>query len=376
MMAAFVVAARRTAVAPRDGAFRDLDVADLTAPVIAAVLADGGLSPEAVSEVILGNALYGGGNPARLAALAAGLPEGVPALTVDSQCCAGLDAVLLAADRIAAGAADAVIAGGVESFSRAPMRLARPRRPGEEPRAYQRPPFAPWRERDPDMIPAAAALAAFCGYARSGQEAFAVESHRKALCASSGSREIVNLAGLSRDAFTRSLGASMCARLPLLAGDPTHGVTAATAAVEADAAAVMLVVNERIAARSVAVGRPLLLLGGARVGGDPGMPGLAPVRASLAALARHGLAPDRLDAAEIMEAFAAQALACIDRIGLDPLRVNRSGGALARGHPIGASGAVLAVRLWHELQQERQPAKGLAAIAAAGGLGSALLMAG
>jgi acetyl-CoA C-acetyltransferase len=374
MSGAFIVAARRTAVAPRDGALRAVEVADLAAAPMRAVLADAGIAPRDVEEVILGNALYGGGNPARIAALAAGLPEDVAALTIDTQCCAGLDAVMLAADRVAAGAR-AVIAGGVESFSRAPIRLHRARHPDEAPHEYSRPPFTPWPERDPDMIPAAAALARSLGVTRLAQEVFAVESHRKTLQRGAAAGEIVAVAGLSRDAFARTLTAALCARLPALTGDPDHAVTTATVAVEADAAAVVLVVDGDLAARLKSAGHPIRIVGSARRGADPTLPGLAPIAAAHAVLARHGIPAGRVDIAEIMEAFAAQAIACMDGIGLDPARVNRGGGALARGHPIGASGAVLAVRLWHELQQERDGATGLAAIAAAGGLGSAIVMA-
>lgn len=374
-VSAFIVAARRTAVAPRDGAFAAVEVAELAAAPIRAVLADAGLAPDQVDDVILGNALYGGGNPARLAALLAGLREDTPALTLDTQCCAGLDAVMLAATRVAAGEANAVIAGGVESFSRAPIRMRRPKQKGEAPREYTRPPFTPWPERDPDMIAAAATLAHAHGITRAAQEAYAIESHRKARCAAACELldcEIVPVAHLVRDAFTRDLTPALCARLPALAGDAAHAVTAATVAVEADAAAAVLVVGEEVAARLAAPGQPVRILGGARRGGDPAMPGLAPIAAASAALARHDLAPEAVAVAEIMEAFAAQAIACCDGLALAPVRVNRGGGALARGHPIGASGAILAVRLWHELQRESAGAVGLAAIAAAGGLGSAL----
>jgi acetyl-CoA C-acetyltransferase len=373
-VSAFIVAARRTPVAPRGGALSEVEVAELAAAPMRAVLADAGLTPEAVDDVILGNALYGGGNPARLAALLAGISEDAPALTLDTQCCAGLDAVLLAATRVTAGEADAIIAGGVESFSRAPLRLRRPKAKDETPQEYARPPFTPWPDRDPDMIASAAALARSLGIARAAQEAFAVESHRKARQAADHSLagEIVPLGDLACDAFTRQLTPSLCARLPALAGDEAHAVTAATVAVEADAAAAVLVVTQEIAARLASAGRPIRVLGGARGGGDPAMPGLAPIAAARATLGRHDI--EAVTVAEIMEAFAAQAIACIDGLALERTRVNRGGGALARGHPIGASGAILAVRLWHELQRESDGAVGLAAIAAAGGLGSALVM--
>jgi acetyl-CoA C-acetyltransferase len=156
-------------------------------------------------------------------------------------------------------------------------------------------------------------------------------------------------------------------------GDADCGVTRATVAVEADAAAALLVVSQTVAKRLDAA-RPLRIAGHARRGGDPAMPGTAPIAAARALLAAHDIAPAAIAVAEVMEAFAAQAIACIEDIGLAPGCVNRGGGALARGHPIGASGAILAVRLWHEMQHEPSGAKGLAAIAAAGGLGSALLL--
>ncbi|CAH2603696.1 putative acetyl-CoA C-acetyltransferase YhfS [Rhodovastum atsumiense] len=367
-MSAWVIAARRTPVAPRHGAFARLEAAELAAPVIQALCAEAG--DAGVDQVILGNALYGGGNPARVAALLAGLPETVPAMTIDTQCCGGLDAVLLAAALVSAGQARAVIAGGLESYSRAPIRQRRPRDPAEAPQSYARPPFTPWPERDPDMIEAAAGLAALRGVPRCGQEDYAIASHRRAL----GARhpELVPLAGLERDAFARPLTRRLCARLPVLAGDAAHGVTAATVAVEADAAAAVLVVDEALARRHP--GRALRLLGGVRGAGDPVHPALAPIAAARALLARCEVAAERIAVSEIMEAFAVQAMACRDGIGLDPARCNRGGGALARGHPIGASGAILAVRLFHELQADAPGAVGLAAIAAAGGLGSALLL--
>lgn len=375
MNAAFIIAARRTPVAPRNGHFRDIEVADLAAAPIRAVLADASLAPHDVDDVVLGNALYAGGNPARVAALAAGLPDTVPAMSVDTQCCGGLDAVMLAAARVAGGYADIVVAGGMESLSRAPLRAHRPRNASEEPRPYSRPPFTPWPDRDPDMIPAAAALAKAKGITRSDQETYAIDSHRKALAAGCIAAEIVEMAGLNHDPFARALSAAICRRLPELAGDKVHAVTAATVAPEADAAAAVLVVSERVAVRFASRGgQPVRIVGGTRRGGNPELPGLASAAAIHELLTRRAITSHDIQVIEIMEAFSAQAIANIADNGLDPARVNRSGGALARGHPIGASGAILAVRLWHELQKETASATGLAAIAAAGGLGSALLL--
>lgn len=370
---AYLVAARRTAVAPRNGAFKTVEADELGEAPIRAVLSDTGIAPEAIDDMIFGNALYGGGNPARLAALRAGLPDRVPALTIDSQCCGGLDAIMMAAERIASGGADAVIAGGVESFSRAPLRARRPRQAGEAPQPYDRPPFAPWPARDPDMIAAAATLAEAFDIGRDRQDAFAIASHRKAIENPPASQEIVPLAGLSRDAFPRALTETLCSRLPPIAGDEVHGVTRATVAVEADAAAAVLVVSESML-RCLDVARPLRIVAAARCGGDPAMPGAAPIAAAQKLLAAQKIGPETIAVAEIMEAFAAQAIACAEGIGIAESALNRGGGGLARGHPIGASGAILAVRLWHEMRKEAPRTLGLAAIAAAGGLGSVLLV--
>lgn len=347
-----LIAARRTAVVPRGGAFARLGIEELAAPVLTACLADAGLDPGQVDEVILSNALGAGGNPARRVALAAGLQ--VAGLTIDRQCAGGLDAILLARAMVESGAADVVLAGGVESYSRRPLRLATDP-DGGPPTPYDEAPFTPWPDRNPGMAEAAEALAQRLGIGRDRQEAWAAESHAKALKADH-SAEIVPLAGISRDAFSRRLTAGLLARAPVVQGS----ITAATAAVAADAAAVCLVVSDRLAR-----GRGLAILDGATVGGDPMEPGLAPVAAI-----RRVWQGAPLAMAEVMEAYAVQAIAVVEGAGLDPAIVNPGGGGLARGHPVGASGAILAVRLFHGLTAGR----GLAAIAAAGGIGTALLV--
>ncbi|WP_067336720.1 thiolase family protein [Stappia indica] len=373
-MPAFLIAAKRSAVAPMGGAFAALEVDALAAPVMRACLSAGGV--DIVDEVMAGNALYGGGNPARRAALLAGLPELVPAVTLDRQCCSGLDAIILAARMVEAGAADCVLAGGVESYSRAPLRMRRPATKDEAPVGYDRPPFTPWPDRDPDMPEAAAHLAALRAVDEDAQAAFAVESHARARAAAEAGRfagEIVAVAGLSHDSFARRLTLETCRRSRPLAGKAGHRVLAATAAVSADAAAFALVVSQDWLDRNPSVPACRIVAGGA-AGGDPCLPGLAPVEASRKVLSAAGIESERLAASEVMEAYAVQAMACIEDLGLDPATVNRGGGALARGHPIGASGAILAVRLFHELQREDAGSFGLTAIASAGGLGSALLL--
>ncbi|MDH7797917.1 MULTISPECIES: thiolase family protein [unclassified Beijerinckia] len=371
---AWIVAAKRTAVAPRHGAFAALGVHDLAAPLIGAILEETGIAPDSVDEIILGNALYGGGNPARVVGLAAGLPQRVPAQTIDTQCCAGLDAIIAASERILAGTADVILCGGVESFSRSPLRLRRPLRDDEEAVEYQRPPFTPWADRDPDMIASAHDLAVRLDISRSRQEAFAIESHAKTLAARAHlHREIVPVAGLDHDAFGRRLSEKTCARLPALAGAGAHALTAATIAVEADAAAVLAVVSDA-ALKKLKGASAVRIVAAKRVAGDPVLPGLMSTEAAKAVLAQVQTTADAISAVEIMEAFAAQALGTVDALRFDSSRINRGGGALSRGHPIGASGGILAVRLFHELQREEAGARGLATIAAAGGLGSALIV--
>lgn len=362
-MTAWITAACRTAVMPRGGAFAALALQDLVSPLVSACLTAGGVAAEEIDELLLANALGAGGNPARLAALAAGLPLRVAGLTIDRQCAGGLDAIRLAGAMVESGLAEAVLAGGVESFSRRPLRL-RTDPGGGPPVAYDRPPFTPWPDRDPDMVAAATRLSDWLAIGRDRQDAWAVASHARACAAMARMRaEIVPILGQTQDGFTRALTPRLAARAPIITGT----ITAANAAVEADAAALCLVVSGRLAARAP---RALRLVAGVTLGAAPEQPGLAPVAAIARTLGQAGLAPGDLALAEIMEAFAVQAIACVEGARLDPTIVNPGGGALARGHPIGASGAILAVRLFHELRQGH----GLAAIAAAGGIGTALLL--
>lgn len=354
-MSAWIVAARRTAVAPRGGAFARLRIEELGAPVVRAVLADTGVDP--VDELVLSNALGAGGNPARRVALAAGL--GVAGLTIDRQCAGGLDALRLAAALVEAGA-EAVLAGGVESYSRRPLRLATDP-DGGAPVPYDEAPFTPWPDRDPGMAVAAAGLADRLGISRAAQEAFAVESHRKALAAVPAG--IMALEGVARDAFPRVLTPAVAARAKPVAGS----VTAATMAVAADGAAFCLVVGDRLAARFP---RALRIVGAATLGSDPMEPGLSAIAPMQAVLDRAGIGTGDLARVELMEAFAVQAMATIGALGLDPAKVNPEGGGLAFGHPVGASGAMLAVQLFHGLTH----GYGLAGIAGAGGVGAALLV--
>ncbi|MEM9576319.1 MAG: thiolase family protein [Pseudomonadota bacterium] len=349
---------------PRGGAFSDLLPHDLASPVIRDLLARADVGSERVGELILSNALGAGGNPARIAALAAGLPERVAGLSVDRQCAGGLDALIVGDAMIRAGVHEIVIAGGVESYSRAPLRMHRVK--DGPPIPYYQAPFTPWPDRDPDMAADADALAQDWKISRDAQDRWAVESHRRARAANGLAAEITPINGVARDPFTRELTLGTAARARSVAGN----VTAANMAVAADGAGFVLMVSEGIAKQLGKVG--VALRGGITLGADPTRPSLAPVPAINSILKTTGLCVADLALIELMEAFAAQAIAGARACQLPCERINTSGGALARGHPIGASGAVLAVRLFHDLQQ--RGGTGLAAIASAGGLGSALLM--
>lgn len=374
--AVVIVAARRSPVAPCGGALSRLDLAGLGVPVLRAVLRDAGPAAAEVTEVILGNALGAGGNPARLVALAAGLPDGVSGLTLDRQCCSGLDALVLAARTIAAGDADVIVAGGIESFSRAPIRQHRPLQPGAPAVSYDRPAFVADPARDPDPLEAAARLAAAEGWSRDVQDQYAGASHARAVAARAEgrlTRELVCMAGLEADAFTRQLRPELLARAPILAGDIIHGLTVATIAVEADAAAMLVLADEGLARSR---GWPILAVykGASLTGGDPCDPARVPRRAMADLLQRLGWSGASLGRVEVMEAFAVQALACLAGFDFASEAVNAGGGALARGHPIGASGAILAVRLVRELATLPVGTRGLAAIAAVGGLATAVAL--
>lgn len=369
MSDAVIVAARRTPIGTAGRALRDLTVTDLAAPVLRAVLADLDTDGSAVSDVILGNCMGPGGNPARVAALAAGLGPGVPGLTVDRQCGSGLEAVNLAAGLVRGGAGTLYLAGGVESASTAPLRF----RPGDPPVPYTRAPFAPPGFPDPDMGEAAELVAAEAGIGRERQDAYAARSHASAVTASRGmAAELVPVGGLDHDERPRAgMTPGRLARLrPAFV--PGGTVTAGNSCGVSDGAAVVAVVSGRLRAAN---GWPGLRVVDRQVrGSDPARPGIAPVPAIRALLDRNGLAAADLGAVEFTEAFAGQVLACLDATGIDEAVVCTGGGALALGHPWGATGAVLLVRLFTRMVRHDGPPLGLAACAVGGGLGVATLV--
>jgi acetyl-CoA C-acetyltransferase len=360
-----VVAARRTPVATAGRALAELDAAALAAPVLGALRADAARLEAPVDDVVLGNCCGPGGNVARVAALAAELGPSVPGVTVDRQCGAGLEAVRLGAALVRSGEARLLLAGGTESATHARDGGARA-------------PFAPPGWPDPDMGEAAEALAASAGVHRSRQDGYAARSHRLAVAAADAGvfdPELVAVAGSRHDDRPRRrLGEEVLARMPG-AFMPGGSVTAGNSCGINDGAAALALVPAADADGLAG----LRVVASAVAGVDPALPGLGPVPAVRAVLGRAGIPLDAVDVVEITEAFAAQVLACADALGLDPLgadaaRVCPEGGAIALGHPWGASGALLVVRLFSSLVRRRLGRYGLAACAVGGGQGVALLV--
>ncbi len=377
--AALIAGWARSPIAPHGGAFRDLAPHDIGAPVLRALLDRAGVPADAVDAVVVGNALGAGGNPARLVALAAGLPEATPAFTVDTQCCAGLDAVSLAVGLLASGQAQVVIAGGVEAWSRAPIRQHRPLRAGDVAVAYERPAFTPFPERDPDMLVSAAVYAQANGHTRIDQDAWAIRSHERALAAQGDmAAEIVPIAGLAHDTHPRALTLQRVARLPAAMKTPAQvpdcSMSMLAVSPRADGAAFILLATEAACARLGLLPRAAWV-GSASVGLSSETPMLAAQKAASRVLAQAYMGADQLRAVELHDAFAVQGLAFCQALSLDADLLNRRGGGLARGHPIGASGAVALVRVLADLAQDGESRDaGLAAVAGAGGIGAAAIV--
>lgn len=386
-----ILAWARTPVAPVGGALAHCSIHDLAQPLVAQLLAQAGLPAQAVDALLLGNALGANGNPARMVALASGLPERVAAVSIDSQCCAGMDAVTHACAWLALGQADIAIAGGAEAWSRAPIRMHRPLDATQAPVPFERPAFAPWPQRDPDLFDAAATGAAASGCTRLAQDAWAVLSHQRARAYSATSAvdapprpEIVPLAGLAHDAYPRALTATRAARMPQLraahdAQGRDCGLSQIAVSPKADGAALLLLASPQACARWGVAPRAYWRAG-VTLGAAPEQPMQAAQQAALTLLQRQRTTPEQLAILELHDAFAAQALGFAAALGVAPQRLNQQGGGLARGHPIGASGAIALVQALAQLVPcvpwaPATPGQlALVAIAGAGGLGSATLL--
>jgi 3-oxoadipyl-CoA thiolase len=393
MTDAFVVAAVRTPIGRYGGALSGVRPDDLAALVVREAVERAGIPTDSVDEVIFGCANQAGEdnrNVARMASLLAGLPDTVPGFTVNRLCASGLTAVGIASQMIRSGEADVVVAGGVESMSRAPWVLAKPTtafaKPGEIADSALGWRFVNGRMRELDdglatlgMGETAEEVAVLDGISREDSDAFALESHQRAVAAMKDgcfAAEILAVetpSGLV-DSDEGPRPDTSLERLARLKPAFRVGgiVTAGNSSTLNDGAAAVVV------ASGVAVERWSLtsrarIVASAAAGVAPHLMGLGPVPATEKVLARVGWSVGDLDAVELNEAFAAQAIACERRLGLDHARVNTAGGAIALGHPLGCSGTRLLVTLLGRLERDGGRC-GLATMCVGVGQGAALLV--
>jgi acetyl-CoA C-acetyltransferase len=385
----FLLAPVRTPIGKFLGGLSELSATQLGARVLAESIRRSGVVPGQIDEVIMGQVVQAGcgQNPARQAALGAGLPPTVAALTVNKVCGSGLKAVMLAAQAIRAGDAELILAGGMESMSRAPFLL---------PGARQG-----WKLGDQSAVDAvirdglwcafenwhmgfaADHIADACGISREEQDRFSVQSQQRAAAAWEKGHfqdEVLPIAvgsgakakTIARDESIRpATTASVLAKLPP-AFQKTGTVTAGNASTLSDGAASLLVASASALER---LGQPPLahILSYATSGIAPKEIFIAPVAAVKTALAKANLTLDDIDLIEMNEAFAAQMLACGKELKLDESRVNVHGGAIALGHPIGASGARVLVTLLYAMKR-RGAKRGLAALCLGGGNAVAMIV--
>jgi acetyl-CoA C-acetyltransferase len=389
MAEAFLLSAARTPIGKYLGALADVPAVQLGATAIAEALRRGRVQPAAVEEVILGNVIQAGlgQNPARQAALKAGLPDSIAAVTVNKVCGSGLKAVMLAAQAVRAGDAELLVAGGMESMSRSPYLLYGAR--------------TGWKFGDQKVVDAmvhdglwcafecwhmgeaAEHIAAKCGVSRADQDRFAAQSQQRAAAAWAAGAfdaEVVPVTvgsgpkarTLSRDESLRpETTAEALARLkPSFREGGT--VTAGNASTLSDGAAAVVVGSSRAAER-LGVQPMARIVAYATSGVHPKDIFIAPLLAVRQVLERAGLKMADIDLFEMNEAFAAQMLACGKDLGLDEAKLNVHGGAIALGHPIGASGARVLVTLLYAMQR-RGVRRGLAALCLGGGNAVAMVV--
>jgi 3-oxoadipyl-CoA thiolase len=390
---AYLVDGVRTPMGKYGGALAGVRPDDLAALVVASVVQRAGVPADAIDEVVFGAANQAGEdnrNVARMAALLAGLPDSVPGFTVNRLCASGLQAVVSAAQAVETGQADVVIAGGVESMTRAPWVMTKPGTPWARPGEVVDTSLG-WRltnKRFADVdggkatIPmgeTAEEVAALDGITREQSDAFALRSHERATAAAKDGRFDAEIVAVETDAgpVTADEGPRADTTLDRLAKLKTvfrkDGiVTAGSSSPLSDGAAAIVVASEDAVRRHGLTPRARVVTAGS-AGVAPHVMGLGPVPATEKALARAGWSADDLDAAEINEAFAPQALACVSRLRLDLERVNADGGAIALGHPLGCSGTRLTVTLLGRMERE-DARRGLATLCIGVGQGLAMLV--
>ena len=391
MPEALLVGGVRTPVGRYGGALASIRPDDLAAIVVGEAVRRAGIEGEPIDEVILGGANQAGEdnrNVARMAALLAGLPDETPGITVNRLCSSGMSAIIMASQMIRAGDADLVIAGGVESMTRAPWVQAKPERawakPGE---AFDT--SIGWRFTNPRMAArdkatfsmpeTAEEVARVDGITREDADAFALRSHERAIAAIDAGRfadEIVAVPTKAGDVAVdegprRETTMDALARLrPVVAGGSV--VTAGNASSLNDGASAIVVASDAAVERLGLTPRARVV-GGASAGIAPEIMGLGPVPATEKLLARTGLSIDDLGAIELNEAFATQSLGTIRRLGLDESIVNADGGAIALGHPLGASGSRLVVTLLGRMEREGAD-RGLATMCVGVGQGTSIIV--
>ncbi|MDW8338150.1 MAG: acetyl-CoA C-acyltransferase [Thermoleophilia bacterium] len=386
MPRAVVLSAVRTPIGRYGGSLAGVRPDDLAAHVVEAAVERAGVDPAAIDDVVLGCANQAGEdnrNVARMAVLLAGFPDAVPGVTVNRLCASGLSAVVAGSHAIIAGDAEVVVAGGVESMSRAPLVLGKPESPF--PRGNQTiwDTTLGWRFPNPrlearfpleSMGETGENVAERWGISREEQDAFALRSQRRWVAALEAGRfadELVPVGDVAVDEHPRpqTSAEALASLRPAFREGGT--VTAGNASGINDGAAALVLASEE---RARALGcEPLAAFVGSAVAGvDPRVMGIGPVPAVRKLLARTGVGIEEIDLVELNEAFASQSLAVIRELGLDEERVNVNGGAIALGHPLGMSGARLVVTLLHELRR-RGGRYGLATLCVGVGQGVAAL---
>jgi acetyl-CoA C-acetyltransferase len=357
---AFIVEAVRTPVGRRNGSLAEVHPIDLGVEVLTALLDRSGAPADAVDDVIFGCVDAIGpqaGDIARLSWLAAGFPHHVPGVTIDRQCGSSQQAVHFAAQAVRAGDSELIVAGGVQNMSRIPIMSSYkdPKDPlgdGGDPWAGS----THWQKQFGDQqisqFRGAEMMADRWSISRLDMEAFALESHRRAIEAIDAGlfdKEIVPVAGLRRDETARrdTTAEKMAGLKPLHEGG---NLTAAVASQICDGASAVLVASEAAVKKYGLAPRARIAHMSVR-GGDPVEMLSAPIEATQVALEKAGLTIDEIDTVEINEAFASVVLAWLKDIEIDPTRVNPRGGAIALGHPLGATGTKLMTTLLHELER-------------------------
>jgi 3-oxoadipyl-CoA thiolase len=392
MTEAFLVGGVRTPVGRYGGALAGVRPDDLAALVVGEALRRAGVDPERVDEVILGAANQAGEdnrNVARMAVLLAGLPLTTSGYTVNRLCASGLTAIASAARAIKAGEADVVVAGGVESMTRAPWVMAKPGTPWAKPGEVHDTALG-WRfvngRHDPEhtitLGETAERVAQLDGITREESDAFGLQSQEraaKAIANGAFDAEIVPVetkkgresVTVSTDETPRATTMDKLAALkPAFTKDGV--VTAGSSSPLSDGASALVVASEE-AVRSMGLTPRARVVTAGAAGVEPHLMGLGPVPATEQVLARAGWTVDDLSAVELNEAFAVQVLACIRRLGIDESILNADGGAIALGHPLGSSGSRLVVTLLGRLERE-QGSRGLATMCVGVGQGASMLV--